>query len=438
MKKVNICIILLFLAVAGLSAHSPQMCTELFDYYTGIDGRADSIPYGKRAYLRLPRGNKQVKAVLYTHQNMTEEVLFRSEAFTHKMDSMGIAMVFVQSGSQNWDLSVKDTNGRNCQQRFEMVMADLAMISGHQELKDAKIIPFGHSAQATFPWNFAAWNPQRTLCIVSFHGDAPRTNLCGYGRENVEWGRKRNINRIPALMIEGEYEWWEARVNPALAFRIKYPDSRISFLCDAGRGHFDLCEDTQMYVARFIAKAFDYSPVSIVPEGGDSIHDAVANDGVYYSRWFADGHETDDKHDQFWYFDDEMVQWTKNRYKQWLGKKKLYVSATINGKLLQYDANRHVKINAECPGESFTVVPVFVDESRTTIVNMPKSMKKHLRTVLISGPAKALGNNRFEVDPNYFGQDPKRMWTGITLSVEFDGNENYKPAQQEINLNAHF
>lgn len=30
-------------------------------------------------------------------------------------------------------------------------------------------------------------------------------------------------------MVEGEYEWWEARVNPALAFRMMYPESCISF-----------------------------------------------------------------------------------------------------------------------------------------------------------------------------------------------------------------
>lgn len=48
-------------------------------------------------------------------------------------------------------------------------------------------------------------------------------------------------------MIEGEYEWWEARVNPALAFRMMYPESCISFLCDTGRGHFDVAEQTADY-----------------------------------------------------------------------------------------------------------------------------------------------------------------------------------------------
>ncbi len=174
-----------------------------FDYVSGEEGQ--------RACLRLPRGAKEVKAVLYCHQNMTEEVLFRSPLFCSRMDSLRVAMAFVQSGSQNWDVT------QGCQERFEKIMADFATDTEHPEIADAMVIPFGHSAQATFPWNFAAWNPDRTLCIISFHGDAPRTNLCGYGRENIEWGRTRNIDRIPGLMIEGEYEWWEARVRPALA-----------------------------------------------------------------------------------------------------------------------------------------------------------------------------------------------------------------------------
>ncbi len=81
------------------------------------------------------------------------------------------------------------------------------------------------------------WSVELRRYISTETGKAPRTNLCGYGAANVEWGRNRNINGIPGLMVEGEYEWWEARVNPALAFRMMYPESCISFLCDTGRGH---------------------------------------------------------------------------------------------------------------------------------------------------------------------------------------------------------
>ena len=166
-----------------------------FDYSIGAEG--------ERSLIRLPRGQKQVRAVLYCHQNMTEEVLFRDAEFCSRMDSLGVAMAFIQRVSQNFYLSVKDENGRTCQERFEQILNQFADGTSHPEIASAPVIPFGHSAQATFPWNFAAWNPDRTLCIISYHGDAPRTNLCGYGRANVEWGRTRTIDRIPALMIIG-------------------------------------------------------------------------------------------------------------------------------------------------------------------------------------------------------------------------------------------
>lgn len=374
-----------------------------FDYVSGEDGY--------RICLRLPRREKEVKAILYAHQNMTEEVLFRSELFRNRMDSLGVAMAFIQSGSQNWD--VKD----GCQDRFEKIMKEFASGTEHPEIETAPVIPFGHSAQATFPWNFAAWNPDRTLCIVSFHGDAPRTNLCGYGRENIEWGRTRNIDRIPGLMIEGEYEWWEARVRPALAFKMMYPDSRISFLCDAGRGHFDLCEDTQDYIARFIAKA---------------LKNPRPEEGVYYSRWMENGAESNDPHDCFWYQDQEMADLTRQRYDETRNKKMQYVSAKINGKLIPYNAQKHIKLNALCPDDEITIEPVFVNESRDSISLKHATVSP--RVTLISGPAIQTGEYTFRFDPDYFGRDPRRLWTGITLCIEADGDKTYKSAVQELNL----
>lgn len=377
--------------------------TPTFDFVTGDDG--------KRACIRLPRGQSSVKAVLYCHQNMTEEVLFRSERFCRAMDSLGVAMTFVQSGSQNWDVST------GCQERFDSIMDALADGTGHPEIASAPVIPFGHSAQATFPWNFAAWNPDRTLCIISFHGDAPRTNLCGYGRENVEWGRTRNIDRIPGLMIEGEYEWWEARVRPALAFRMMYPDSRISFLCDAGRGHFDLCEPTQDYIAMFIAKSL----AEPRPEGG-----------VMYSRWLEDGTESDDPHDMFWYHDEEMVALTRARYEATRGKKMQYLSATVDGNPVTYNADSHIKITVNSDKNEFTVRPVFTDETRKTASDKHAAVTP--KVSIISGPAIQTGEYTFRYDPDYFGRDPRRLWSGITLCLEADGDDEYKPAVQELNI----
>lgn len=374
-----------------------------FDFATGEEGA--------KAYIRLPRGAAEVRAILYCHQNMTEEVLFRSRDFCKSMDSLGVAMAFIQRGSFDWNVA------EGCQERFEQIIREFARGTEHPEIEHAKIIPFGHSAQATFPWNFAAWNPERTLCVISYHGDAPRTNLCGYGGANIEWGRTRNIDHIPALMIMGEYEWWEARLLPALAFRMMYPESRISFLCDAGRGHFDLCPQTQEYIAKFIAK---------------SLENPRPEEGVYYSRWSADGVESDDRHDKFWYHDEQMVDLTRARYKEHQGKKMQYVSARLNGEMLEYDSTKHIKINAVSGEKRFTFEPLFVDSERRKITKHHASTRP--RVVLISGPAIQVDEYTFIYDDNYFGKDPKRMWTGITFCIEADGDAEYKPAVQEVNV----
>ncbi|MCH5231096.1 MAG: hypothetical protein J1F43_04805 [Muribaculaceae bacterium] len=400
MKK-KLLFISLLVAIA-FSGMSQGMSETDFDCIMGEDGN--------KVCLRLPK-DKDVKAILYCHQNMTEEVLFRSPRFSGKMDSLGVAMAFVQSGSQNWDIS------QGCQERFEKIINDLAETTGHQELREAKIIPFGHSAQATFPWNFAAWNPEKTLCVVSFHGDAPRTNLCGYGRENIEWGRTRNIDNIPGLMVEGEYEWWDARVRPALAFKMMYPDSRISFLCDAGKGHFDLCQETQDYIAKFIEKSLD---------------NPGPKEGVFYSKWNEDGSESLNFHEQFWYHDREMVEMTQKRYRESYGKLKQFVSVEKDGVLVPYDTASHIKINLKIPGEEFTLKPVFVNENRDSLSDA--HAKSEPRLTLISGPAIQTGDNSFKFDAAYVGNDPKRLWSGITLCVEADGDEKYKSAVQEINI----
>ena len=253
--------------------------------------------------------------------------------------------------------------------------------------------------------------------MISFHGDAPRTNLCGYGRENIEWGRTRNIDRIPGLMIMGEYEWWEARLLPALAFRMMYPDSRISFLCDAGKGHFDLSKETQDYIAQFIAKSL----ANPRPEGG-----------MLYSRWFESGEESDDQHECFWYHDEDMVRLTRARYEDCRNKKMQYLSAEINGEPVAYDADKHIKLNAVSDRMEFTVIPRFTDVERA------KDSDNHAdtrpRVEILSGPVIKTGEYTFRYDPDYFGADPRRLWSGITLCIEADGDDEYKPAVQELNI----
>ena len=197
----------LLFSIILLLLFSPCLRAGEWQWSVTLDGFvSNETNRNPTAFLWIPADCMQIKAIIVGQHNISEETLFDNPLFREKMQKLGIGFVWITPGiDQQWDVS------KGTQQIFEKMMVSLADVSGYSELKNVPIVPIGHSAMATYPWNFAAWNPERTLAIISLHGDAPRTNLTGYGRENLEWGRTRNIDGIPGLMIEGEYEWWEYR-----------------------------------------------------------------------------------------------------------------------------------------------------------------------------------------------------------------------------------
>ena len=83
-------------------------------------------------------------------------------------------------------------------------------------------------------------------------------------------------------------------------------------------------------------------------------------------------------------------------------------------------------------GFEFTVEPFFSNADRISPV--AGSDTSAIKVVLISGPAIQTGPYTFCYDPDYFGHDPKRLWSGITLTLEAPGDSTYLPAIQELNI----
>lgn len=416
---------------------------ELRGYISSETGKAPV------AYLWIPEGCEQVKAVILSQQNMTEEAIYKNSKFQAQMKKLDVAIVWVAPAfNNNWNPA------SGAQGIFEDMMSNLADQSGHAEISKAPVIPLGHSAQATFPWNFAAWNPNRTLCIISFHGDAPRTNLCGYGAANVEWGRNRNIDGIPGLMVEGEYEWWEARVNPALAFRIMYPESCISFLCDTGRGHFDCGDRTALYLAKFIQKALeqrlnaDGTLCKLNPKDGwlaERFHsDMTGTDGADKGKTPEPSTTSrpkpapyflykGDKHDAFWYFDQEMANLTEARYKETAGKKVQYVGFEYQGKLVPYNDKLQGGMRLDLrdmDGITFQLKAVYTDSSHG--MSSTQHGKKKLHIEVIDGPVKKINDTTFRFYPYEAGWDNARRSFNCWLVAVADTDEKYKGAVQPI------
>lgn len=396
---------------------------------------SDETNNNSEAFLWIPENCDEVKGVVFGQHNMCEETIFEHPAFRKAMSELDFAIIWVTPIINfPWDVTT------GCQDVFDKLIVDLAEKSGYRELSKVPIVPLGHSAMATFPWNFSAWNPEKTLAVISYKGDAPRTNLTGYGGSNLEWGRTRNIDGIPGLMIEGEFEWWEARVNPALAFRMMYPESCISFLCDAGNGHFDVSDQVVEYISLFIKKSVQYR----LNDDG-TLNKIDCKKGWLAERWSNNKKRSKaapfakykgDPHDAFWYFDGEIAEATEQYYAEQKNKKMQYISFTHNGMLLPFQKKAHVQYNLPFkPGKdgiTFYLGTAFTDSLHLNISNEHAPVKTKVNR--INGPVKKINDSTFQIQFYRMGFENKKRTNEITLVAHNPGDKNYKSAVQEISV----
>ncbi|WP_008582478.1 hypothetical protein [Niabella soli] len=436
-KRIIFLIAAVFLCVVQVAAQEYQWSVQLKNYISAETNEAPD------AFLWIPDNCRQVRAVIVGQHNMCEETIFNNPGFRQTLRALGFAVIWITPGiDQRWDVK----NG--CQRVFDNMMKDLADVSGYSELEFAPIVPLGHSAMATFPWNFAAWNKNRTLAVISYHGDAPRTNLTGYGLENLEWGRNRNIDGIPGLMIEGEYEWWEARVNPALAFRMMYPESCISFLCDAGHGHFDVSDEVINYICLFLKKAAQYRLPENQPLNKPvPLLNVNPGNGWLARRWepFSSkrplpapvAQYKGDPHDAFWYFDEEIAETTEKYYAHERKKMPQYISFSAAGKLFPFDAQSHAQYNAGAlkpEGKTLAIhlSAVFTDSLHQAYSKAHSGIPTGIER--ICGPVEKINDTTFALRFYRMGLNNAKRTNDVWLAAYNKGDSIYKSTVQQFNF----
>lgn len=324
-----------------------------------------SIPDGEaRAYLWIPSHCERVRGVVFANHNMVEQGILEHSVMRDTLTKLGFAEIWVVP----YHDATFDFN-RGAGEHFNRVISDLADKSGYDELRTAPIVPLGHSACATFPWNFAAWNPARTLALISYQGDAPRTTLTGNGKPRIDWG-DRTIDGIPSLMVMGQYEWWEKRIEPAFDFQVAHPRTPIAFLANAGRGHFDCADHTVAFLARFIEKA---AAARLPLDGSTALRPVDPTHGWRLDRWHADSPPsapaapyadyTGDPRTAFWCFDEEMTRATEAIYEGQRGKSPQLLSVT-DGQMPVEKGNGepvHPRFLPEADGITFHLQTTFLD-----------------------------------------------------------------------------
>ena len=402
-----------------------------------ISGETKNHPV---AFLWIPENCKQVRGVVVGQHNMIEQGIFEHPDFRKAMSEIDFAIVWVSPM-----LNMQFDFNKNAGENFDYMMKKLADSSGYKELQFAPIVPIGHSAAATYPWNFAAWNPGRTLAVISFHGDAPQTKLTGYGGANVDWGN-RTIDGVPGLFVMGEYEWWEDRITPGFDYVSKHPKTPITFFCDAGHGHFDYSDALVKYLALYIKKAAAWRlPVSMPLGKPVQLKFIDPANGWLMDTWRKDSLPTaaaasyknykGNRYYSSWCFDKKMCDATGKYYAEARGKRQQYLGFIQNAELVKPDkshANYNLKFVSESDGITFHVKTFFADSTRMIPVGEHAKTPLHLKK--ITGPVKKINDSTFQIAFDRVGfNNPKRS-SDIWLIAGNDGDEKYKSIVQQADL----
>ncbi|HEY4149942.1 MAG TPA: hypothetical protein VGM41_13480 [Chitinophagaceae bacterium] len=423
-----------------------QAILALIILFTGLQGKAqpwqwsvtlDSVVSGEThdhplAFLWIPPGCKQVRGVVIGQHNMLEEGILEHPAFRSSLGAIGFAEVWITPG-----IGPVFNFNKGDGARFEEMLKRMGQVSGYTELEFAPIVPIGHSAYASYPWNFAAWNPGRTLAILSVHGDAPQTNATGSGQPNPDWG-ERTIDGVPGLMVMGEYEWLERRLDPAMKYRREHPSAPVSLLADAGHGHFDFSDALVNYLALFITKAAKARLPRNMPLDAVPILKPVdPRSGWLADRWRRDSlpeypaapykKYRGDTTQAFWYFDKQMADATEAYYARARGRKATHIGYLQNGiplvrspKALGGNVGRFAPM---ADGVTFHINAGYTDSLHAG---------SKISITRICGPVVKLDDTTFSVRFYRMGfNNPKR--TGdIWLIASCDGDGTYKSMAQPI------
>ena len=426
------------------------------EYEWSVSVDSISLPNSEqhpRAFLWIPPNCKQVRGIVVGQNNMLEEGLLQHPDFRKTLAQLGFAEIFIAPTFDTWQNA---TNNDSANKKFDALLKSLADESGYEELPFVPIIPIGHSAMASFPWNFAAWNSQRTLAILSVHGDAPQTDLVGNGRTNVNWA-DHNINGIPGLMVMGEYEWWEKRLSPALAFEKEYPAASVAFLCDAGNGHFNSSDELVDFLAMFIRKAAEQRlPVKFSLGQPAKLKSIDPKNGWRVARWSkaetspleaaAFAKFSGDTNDSFRCFDKEMARATEKYYARERGKLPQLVDFVQDGKTIPIDPKAFELVRLKFPpldealtfhlqGTFLDTVPPGNPQSWAGLTNgTPVGHATGGGPVVLSritGPVEQLSPGTFAIRFNRLSMPVDRRMGDIWLVAKQPDDAKYKSAVEQ-------
>jgi hypothetical protein len=401
-----------------------------------------------RAFLWVPPNCTLVRGVVLAQDNMEEQAILNNPIFRATLSDLGFAEVWVSpffDHAFNFDKGAGET--------FDAMMKDLANVSGYNELNFAPVVPIGHSAAASWPYYFAAWNPGRTLAVLSVSGQWPY-----YRDQNTPdiWG-SRNVDGIPLLETMGEYESAESWANEGVTERSQHPQLALSMLANPGQGHFASTDQKVEYLGFYLRKAVQYRMQDHwTGEAAAKLRPIKpTKTGWLLERWAADrapmaqpapvGKYKGDPDEAFWYFDEETALATEKYEAAYRGLKTQLVGVLENGAALP-QTNTHLQLTAKfapdadgvtfhLKGAFYSTVPAGSPRPPTWTGLPPGSHIGHAAGMVsierLQGPFEKIGPETFRVAMQRETLLNSTKSYELVFAATHPGDSVYRPAVQQ-------
>ena len=407
-----------------------------------VSSETDGPP---RAFLWIPPDCARVRAVIVGQHNMLEEGLLEHPLLRAALAEAGMAAVWVTPA---FNMFFRFDQGAG--EQFEAMMRALADVSGYDELAAVPAVPIGHSAMASYPYHFGAWRPGRTLAAVSVKGTWP-----DFRDANSPPWQDHDLDGVPLLFINGEYEDAQVRAGKAADFRARHPACPLTMFVDAGGGHFDYHDRIAAFLALYLRKV---AAARLGPDG--ALRPVTpATQGWLYDRWRLDeppraepapvGRYTGDVQQAFWCFDADLARAAEQHAASARGKQAQLLGYAQDGAVLPQNPKLHAQV--EIPfrpvgdGLTFHLAGVFLDtvpEGRPERWSgLPKGAPighaaggGPVVVERICGPVRRLGPDTFALRFDRLGFDNRKRSNEIWLMATHPGDAQYKRAVQQAVL----
>ncbi len=406
-----------------------------------------------RAFLWIPPNCERVRGVVLAQHNMEEISILENPGFRSALAELNFAEIWV---APPFDHLFRFNQGAG--EAFNRMMSELANESGYSELNFAPVVGLGHSAAASWPYYFAAWNPERTLAALSVSGQWPYYRDARWAPDI--WG-DRNIDYIPCLETMGEYEAADAWSREGLKERQDHRRLPLSMLACPAEGHFASTDKKARYLALYLRRAAHYRlpqdwkadrPPKLKPID-------PTKTGWLADKWRFDqaptappapvGEYTGDPKEAFWFFDAELAQATEAYEAAYRVMKPQLVGYVQDGKMVPQQ-NSHLQVDLkfepQADGVTFKLAGAFYDTVPGGSPRLPQwaglpvgSPLGHATNATpisidrICGPFEKLA-------PDTFAVRLQRETTGkeqrfeLVFAATHPGGDGFKPAVQQAHM----